>query len=338
MSDRIDELMRSLHGNPRVVDPSPIEQKLQAIRNPTQQPRDGKNGIDGVDGAAGADGKDGRNGIDGTAGANGADGKDGKDGKDGIDGMNGLDGAIGEQGDAGMNWRGTYRSDIEYWIGDVVGVSGSAYVCVAATNQAPPIGFGWELLVSRGAQGIRGIKGEDGVVGAAAAGTLTGATLASNVLASSLTSVGTLTGLTSSGQINCTNAVTSTSTTTGAIITAGGMGIAKAVFIGQGVNAAGNADFGGDFTISGYFEQVNPIASTGPTNGALVTEGGIGVALDSFFGALIATTSDTIRIATQKTPASAAATGTKGDIVHDTNYIYVCTAANTWKRALLSTW
>ena len=338
MSDRIDELMRSLHGNPRVVDPSPIEQKLQAIRNPTQQPRDGKNGIDGVDGAAGADGKDGRNGIDGTAGANGADGKDGKDGKDGIDGMNGLDGAIGEQGDAGMIWRGTYRSDIEYWIGDVVGVSGSAYVCVAATNQAPPIGFGWELLVSRGAQGIRGIKGEDGVVGAAAAGTLTGATLASNVLASSLTSVGTLTGLTSSGQINCTNAVTSTSTTTGAIITAGGMGIAKAVFIGQGVNAAGNADFGGDFTISGYFEQVNPIASTGPTNGALVTEGGIGVALDSFFGALIATTSDTIRIATQKTPASAAATGTKGDIVHDTNYIYVCTAANTWKRALLSTW
>ena len=338
MSDRIDELMRSLHGNPRVVDPSPIEQKLQAIRNPTQQPRDGKNGIDGVDGAAGADGKDGRNGIDGTSGADGADGKDGKDGKDGIDGMNGLDGAIGEQGDAGMNWRGTYRSDIEYWIGDVVGVSGSAYVCVAATNQAPPIGFGWELLVSRGAQGIRGIKGEDGVVGAAAAGTLTGATLASNVLASSLTSVGTLTGLTSSGQINCTNAVTSTSTTTGAIITAGGMGIAKAVFIGQGVNAAGNADFGGDFTISGYFEQVNPIASTGPTNGALVTEGGIGVALDSFFGALIATTSDTIRIATQKTPASAAATGTKGDIVHDTNYIYVCTAANTWKRALLSTW
>ena len=77
MSDRIDELMRSLHGNPRVVDPSPIEQKLQAIRNPTQQPRDGKNGIDGVDGAAG---QDGTSGIDGTAGADGKDGKDGKDG------------------------------------------------------------------------------------------------------------------------------------------------------------------------------------------------------------------------------------------------------------------
>lgn len=280
MSDRIDELMRSLHEKPRVADQSLIENKLQALRTPATpkpiKPRDGKNGIDGVDGAAG---QDGTSGIDGTAGA---DGKDGKDGINGVDGMNGLDGAIGEQGDAGMTWRGTYRSDIEYWIGDVVGVSGSAYVCVAATNQAPPIGFGWELLVSRGAQGIRGIKGEDGVVGPAAAGTLTGATLASNVLASSLTSVGTLTGLTSSGQINCTLATTSTSTTTGAIKTAGGMGIAKAVFIGQGITAAGNADFGGDFYIAGIFQSTDVTESTSPITGSIIIAGGIGISKDLF--------------------------------------------------------
>ena len=47
---------------------------------------------------------------------------------------------------------------------------------------------------------------------------------------------------------------------------------------------------------------------------------------------------DTLNIATQDTPASAGATGTKGDIVHDTDYIYVCTATNTWKRAAISTW
>lgn len=47
---------------------------------------------------------------------------------------------------------------------------------------------------------------------------------------------------------------------------------------------------------------------------------------------------DTVRISTQKTPASAAATGVKGDVCHDANYIYVCTATNTWKRAALSTW
>ena len=39
-----------------------------------------------------------------------------------------------------------------------------------------------------------------------------------------------------------------------------------------------------------------------------------------------------------KTPSSAADTGTAGDISWDTSYIYVCTAANTWKRAALSTW
>ena len=39
-----------------------------------------------------------------------------------------------------------------------------------------------------------------------------------------------------------------------------------------------------------------------------------------------------------KTPSSAADTGTAGDISWDTSYIYVCTAANTWKRSALSTW
>ncbi len=37
-------------------------------------------------------------------------------------------------------------------------------------------------------------------------------------------------------------------------------------------------------------------------------------------------------------PASASDTGTPGQIRVDENYIYVCTAANTWKRSALSTW
>ena len=39
-----------------------------------------------------------------------------------------------------------------------------------------------------------------------------------------------------------------------------------------------------------------------------------------------------------KTPASAAATGTTGEIAWDANYFYVCTATNTWKRTALTTW
>jgi hypothetical protein len=37
-------------------------------------------------------------------------------------------------------------------------------------------------------------------------------------------------------------------------------------------------------------------------------------------------------------PANASATGTKGEIRVTSNYIYVCTATNTWVRAGLSTW
>ena len=44
------------------------------------------------------------------------------------------------------------------------------------------------------------------------------------------------------------------------------------------------------------------------------------------------------RLRTAKTPASAGASGNKGDICWDANYVYVCVATNTWKRSALSTW
>lgn len=37
-------------------------------------------------------------------------------------------------------------------------------------------------------------------------------------------------------------------------------------------------------------------------------------------------------------PANASATGTTGEIRIDANYIYICTATNTWKRVAISTW
>jgi hypothetical protein len=37
-------------------------------------------------------------------------------------------------------------------------------------------------------------------------------------------------------------------------------------------------------------------------------------------------------------PASASATGTTGEIRIDANYIYICTATNTWKRVAIATW
>jgi hypothetical protein len=40
-----------------------------------------------------------------------------------------------------------------------------------------------------------------------------------------------------------------------------------------------------------------------------------------------------LRIANAKTPASSSDTGTAGDICWDANYLYVCIATNTWRRA-----
>jgi len=37
-------------------------------------------------------------------------------------------------------------------------------------------------------------------------------------------------------------------------------------------------------------------------------------------------------------PATATSTGTAGDVRYDADYIYICTATNTWKRVALSTW
>jgi hypothetical protein len=45
-----------------------------------------------------------------------------------------------------------------------------------------------------------------------------------------------------------------------------------------------------------------------------------------------------LRIDTQKTPATSGASGNKGEICWDANYIYVAVNTNTWKRAALSTW
>lgn len=48
-----------------------------------------------------------------------------------------------------------------------------------------------------------------------------------------------------------------------------------------------------------------------------------------FSGAIITPTS---------TPASASAAGAAGTWAWDTNYIYICTATNTWKRVAIATW
>ena len=87
--------------------------------------------------------------------------------------------------------------------------------------------------------------------------------------------------------------------------------------------------------------SVVPIGnSVSLTDKFVVTNAGnvlIGTSSDSG-GALLQVNGDRVRIATAKTPASATDTGVAGEICWDANYVYVCTATNTWKRSAISTW
>jgi hypothetical protein len=47
---------------------------------------------------------------------------------------------------------------------------------------------------------------------------------------------------------------------------------------------------------------------------------------------------DTLRLRQARTPTSSSATGAVGEMCWDSDYVYVCTASDTWKRAALSTW
>jgi hypothetical protein len=70
---------------------------------------------------------------------------------------------------------------------------------------------------------------------------------------------------------------------------------------------------------------------------SVTTSGNVGVGTSSP-SQLFDVNSDSIRVRTAKTPASASATGTQGQIAWDANYLYVCTATNTWKRSAITTW
>ena len=48
--------------------------------------------------------------------------------------------------------------------------------------------------------------------------------------------------------------------------------------------------------------------------------------------------SNLLRLRNSKTIATAGSAGDQGNICWDANYIYVCTATNTWKRSALSSW
>lgn len=111
---------------------------------------------------------------------------------------------------------------------------------------------------------------------------------------------------------------------------------ARNIVIGQNVDAPvatgsnqltiGNLIFGYDLDGTGTTASTGNVGIGGTPAGA----GGTSAKLDIY--------GDKVRLRTSKTPSSAADAGNAGDICWDADYIYVATAASTWKRAALSTW
>lgn len=90
-------------------------------------------------------------------------------------------------------------------------------------------------------------------------------------------------------------------------------------------------------TIIEFYTSVNRTTLKGTERMRITSVGNIGIATKTPT-AKLDINSDLFRLRTAKTPSSASDTGNAGDICKDANYIYVCTATNTWKRTALSTW
>ena len=121
----------------------------------------------------------------------------------------------------------------------------------------------------------------------------------------------------------------------GYAITAGKAGVMGTSTLGYGVCGSATTGYGG------YF--ISPLSGTGlyassSTGFAAIFMGGnVGIGTTSPT-AWLDLNSDIIRLRTAKTPASASATGNAGDICWDADYIYVCTATDTWKRVAIASW
>ena len=80
------------------------------------------------------------------------------------------------------------------------------------------------------------------------------------------------------------------------------------------------------------------LQNTSGGNGSVIFLDQTGTQVASLGATGIWTISGALIMSTTATPASAAASGTTGQIAWDSSYIYVCTATNTWKRVAIATW
>jgi hypothetical protein len=123
-------------------------------------------------------------------------------------------------------------------------------------------------------------------------------------------------------------------------------------FIFQSVNPAGVVNNAGVvYGVTETFDAVNATAGSkggirfGVFNNAATPVYAFNILSTGFVG--VGTTTpetvfdingNSVRVRTSRTPATASAACSQGEISWDSGYVYVCVAANSWKRAALATW
>jgi len=136
-----------------------------------------------------------------------------------------------------------------------------------------------------------------------------------------------VTGVSTLGEIDASGVADIADTLTLSKATGTGLDVTASISVGSQLTA-------GTSTVS----QTTVSADGFQTNNSSFTASSSAVSCS--FGTTFTTFDATITTCkiTGSAPASAGAAGTTGTIVTDADYIYVCTATNTWKRVAIATW
>lgn len=114
------------------------------------------------------------------------------------------------------------------------------------------------------------------------------------------------------------------------------------VDINNTADISGNTTIGGTLGVTGLSTLDSLSVTNNTTIGGTLTLGSTSISGSGITTGTILSTGTVAAsfLATDPSnaPASATATGTAGSIVADADYIYVCTATDTWKRVAIATW
>jgi hypothetical protein len=222
-----------------------------------------------------------------------------------------------------------------------------------ARNNNTGVGLGGSVRISAGQASGSGVAGSVTLVGGVNSSTGAGGdiTLQSGSNSANLARSGNISISTSQGgefgttnpsgnvDIQVGNARGGNSagvlTIKGGDLVTSGTGVAGSVIITAG-NAGSTAGVGGNVSIngglgtntnSGGYVRIQTAVAKTLVERMRITNAGV-----------VEVTGNTLAVRTARTPASSSAAGVAGDICWDADYIYVCTATNTWKRTPILTW